>query len=129
MRDITVLVTASGAPGTAALVRALRTNGERGVRVVGTDMSPQAVGRQFCDRFYVVPPGRDPAFADAVLDIVRRENVDAVLPQSSFDLLGLAEARERFMATTALVSPPDAIRKANDKAEAAALLERIGLRA
>jgi len=38
MRDITVLVTASGAPGTAALLRALRTNGERGVRIVGIDM-------------------------------------------------------------------------------------------
>jgi carbamoyl-phosphate synthase large subunit len=129
MRDITVLVTASGAPGTAALLRALRANGERGVRVVGTDMSPQAIGRHFCDRFYVVPPGRDPAFADAVLDIVRRENVDAVLPQSSFDLLGLAEARERFVGTTVLVSSPEAVRRANDKAEAYALLERIGLRA
>src|SRR5439155_1762584 len=79
----TVLVTASGAPGTAALLRALRLNGERGVRIVGTDMSPQAVGRHFCDRFYVVPPGDDPAFSDAMLDVVRRENIDAVLPQSS----------------------------------------------
>ena len=69
MRDITVLVTASGAPGTAALLRALRLNGERGVRIVGIDMSPQAIGRHFCDRFYVVPPGTDPAFADAVLDV------------------------------------------------------------
>ncbi len=129
MRDITVLVTASGAPGTAALLRALRANGERGVRVVGTDMSPQAIGRHFCDRFYVVPPGRDPAFADAIFDIVRRENVDAVLPQSSFDLLGLAEARERFVGTTVLVSSPEAVRRANDKAQAYALLERIGLRA
>ncbi len=129
MRDITVLVTASGAPGTAALLRALRTNGERGVRIVGIDMSPQAIGRQFCDRFYVVPPGRDPAFIDAVLDIVRRENIDVVLPQSSFDLLALAEGRERFMATNVLVSPPEAIRTANDKAAAYALLERLGLRA
>src|SRR3954452_7030111 len=129
MRDITVLVTASGAPGTAALIRALRLNGERGVRVVGTDMSPQAVGRHFCDRFYVVPPGREPGFVDAVLDIVRRENIDVVLPQSSFDLLALAEARERFMATTVLVSPPEAIRTANDKAATYALLERLGLRA
>jgi carbamoyl-phosphate synthase large subunit len=129
MRDITVLVTASGAPGTAALLRALRTNGERGVRIVGTDMSPQAVGRHFCDRFYVVPPGGDPAFVDTVLDIVRRENIDLVLPQSSFDLLALAEARERFMASTVLVSPPEAIRTANDKAATYALLERLGLRA
>jgi carbamoyl-phosphate synthase large subunit len=129
MRDITVLVTASGAPGTAALIRALRLNGERGVRIVGTDMSPQAIGRHFCDRFYVVPPGGDPAFADAVFDIVRRENVDLVLPQSSFDLLALADARERFMGTTVLVSPPEAVRKANDKAEAYALLRRLGIQA
>jgi carbamoylphosphate synthase large subunit len=129
MRDITVLVTASGAPGTAALLRALRTNGERGVRIVGVDMSPQAVGRQFCDRFYVVPPGRDPAFVDAVLDIVRRENIDVVLPQSSHDLPALAESRERFMATTVMVSPPETIRTANDKAAAYAALERLGLHA
>src|SRR6188508_1483205 len=129
MRDITVLVTAPGAPGTAALLRALRLNGERGVRIVGTDMSPQAVGRHFCDRFYVVPPGNDPAFADAMLDVVRRENIDAVLPQSSHDLQGLADARERFMGTTVMVSRPDAIRTANDKAETYALLERLGLRA
>src|SRR5437764_7026591 len=129
MRDITVLLTASGAPGTAALIRALRMNGERGVRVVGVDMSPQSVGRHFCDRFYVVPPGRDPGFADALLDVVRRENVDAILPQSSFDLLSLGEARERFMGTTVVVSPPEAIRTANDKAATYALLERLGLRA
>jgi carbamoyl-phosphate synthase large subunit len=129
MRDITVLVTASGAPGTAALLRALRTNGERGVRIVGVDMSPQAVGRQFCDRFYVVPPGRDPAFVDAVLDIVRRENIDVVLPQSSHDLPALAESRDRFMASTVMVSPPETIRMANDKSAAYAALERLGLRA
>ena len=129
MRDITVLLTASGAPGTAALIRALRMNGERGVRVVGVDMSPQSIGRYVCDRFYVVPPGREPGFADALLDIVRRENIDCILPQSSFDLLAVSEARERFMGTTVLVSPPDAIRPANDKAATYALLERLGLRA
>src|SRR5213080_880341 len=129
MRDITVLITAAGAPGTAALLRALRLNGERGVRIVGTDMSPQAVGRHFCDRFYVVPPGNDAAFGDALLDVVRRENVDAVLPQSSHDLQGLADARERFMGTTVMVSSPETIRIANDKAEAYALLEQLGLRA
>jgi carbamoyl-phosphate synthase large subunit len=131
VRALAVLVTASGAPGTAALLRALRMNGERSIRLVGTDMSPQAVGRHFCDRFYVVPRGSDPAFADTVLEIAHGERIDAVLPQSSFDLLGLAHARERFEAdgVAVLVSPPETIRRANDKAEASALLERIGVRA
>jgi carbamoyl-phosphate synthase large subunit len=104
-------------------------NGERRVRLVGTDMSPQAIGRHFCDSFYVVPPGRDEAFADSVLELATRERADAVLPQSSFDLLGLAEARERFEndGTAVLVSPPETIRRANDKAEAYALLQRIGV--
>ena len=94
MKDLTVLLTASGSPGTAALVRALRENGERRVRVVGTDMAELAVGRHLCDAFHVVPPGDDPGFADAVAEVAEREGVDAVLPQSSYDLPGLAAARD-----------------------------------
>jgi carbamoyl-phosphate synthase large subunit len=131
VRPLTVLVTASGAPGTAALLRALRMNGERRVRIIGTDMSPQAIGRHFCDAFYVVPPGGDSAFADAVFDLATREQAEVVLPQSSFDLLGLAEARDRFETDgiAVLVSPPETIRRSNDKAAAYGLLREIGITA
>ena len=61
LRPVTVLVSASGAPGTAALLRALRENGEREVRLVGTDMSERSVGRHLCDAFHLVPAGSDPA--------------------------------------------------------------------
>ena len=125
MRDLTVLVTASGSPGTAALVRALRENGERRVRVVGTDMAELAVGRHLCDAFHVVPAGDDPGFADAVVAVSEREGVDVVLPQSSYDLPGLAAARERF-ACAVLVASPEAVRRSNDKAETYALLDAIG---
>ena len=126
---LTLVVTASGAPGTAALLRALRENGERDVRLVGTDMSERAVGRHLCDAFHVVPPGSDPAFADTVLDIALDEGASAVLPQSSFDLPGLAAARERFAAhgITALVASPEAVRRSNDKAESYALLDAAGV--
>ncbi len=124
-----MLVSASGAPGTAALLRALRENGERRVRLVGTDMSERAIGRHLCDAFHVVPAGSDPRFADALLEICRSEGVNAVLPQSSFDLLALADARRRFDGVAAvLVAAPEAIRRSNDKAETYALLDRIGVR-
>jgi len=129
MRPLTIMVTASGAPGTAALLRALRENGERDVRLVGTDMSERSIGRHLCDAFHIVPAGSDPAFADALLELCRTEGVDAVLPQSSFDLLGLAEAKERFEGIAVLVSSPEAIHRSNDKAETYALLHRIGVRA
>jgi carbamoyl-phosphate synthase large subunit len=129
VRPITVLVSASGAPGTAALLRGLRENGEREVRLVGTDMSERSIGRHLCDAFHLVPAGSDPGFADAVLDVALREGVEVVLPQSSFDLEGLAAHRERFGAegVHVLVSAPDTIHRSNDKAEAYALLRRIGV--
>jgi carbamoyl-phosphate synthase large subunit len=126
LRPVTVLVSASGAPGTAALLRALRRNGEREVRLVGTDMSERSVGRHLCDAFHRVPPGSDSGFADAVLDVVERESVDVVLPQSSFDLEGLAAHRDRFPVPV-LVSRPDTIHRSNDKAESYALLHRLGV--
>src|SRR5205085_9810561 len=116
MKPITVIVTASGAPGTAALLRALRENGEREVRLVGTDMSERSVGRHLCDAFHLVPAGSDPGFPDAVREIAEREGADAILPQSSFDLEGLAGAVDRF-AIPVLVSSPDTIHRSNDKAE------------
>jgi carbamoyl-phosphate synthase large subunit len=127
VKDLTVLVSAAGAPGTAALLRALRENGERQIRLVGTDMSERSIGRHLCDAFHIVPAGTDPAFADAMVEICEREHVDAVLPQSSFDLLGLAEAKQRFERAAVLVSAPEAIRRSNDKAETYALLQRIGV--
>src|SRR5438552_2422550 len=122
------MVTASGAPGTAALLSALRRNGEREVRLVGTDMSERSVGRHLCDAFHLVTAGADPGYPDAIRAIVEQENVDAVLPQSSFDLEGLAAHRDAFPVPV-LVSHPDTIHRSNDKAETYALLHRIGVRA
>ena len=125
-RPVTVLVSAAGAPGTAALLRGLRENGEREVRLVGTDMSERSVGKHLCDAFHLVPAGSDPGFADAMLDVVAREGADVVLPQSSFDLEGLAAHRDRFPVPV-LVSGPDTIHRSNDKAETYAVLHRIGV--
>ena len=124
----TILVSAAGAPGTAALLRGLRDNGEREVRLVGVDMSERSIGSRLCDAFHLVPPGADPGYAEALLEVVERERVDVVLPQSSHDLPGLAASRERFPVPV-LVSGPETVRRSNDKAETYALLPRIGVRA
>jgi carbamoyl-phosphate synthase large subunit len=128
VKPITVMVTASGAPGTAALLKALRANGERQVRLVGTDMSERSVGRHLCDAFHIVPGGSDPAFPEAIRAIAEREGVDAILPQSSFDLQGLAE-HVRSFPMPVLVSSPEAIRRSNDKAETYELLHRLDVKA
>jgi carbamoyl-phosphate synthase large subunit len=122
----TILLSASGAPGSARLIRALHENGERTVRIVGTDMSDRAIGKHLCDAFHVVPPGSSPDYPDVILDLVEREGVDLVLPQSSFDLEALSATRERFPVPV-LVSSPQTVHRSNDKAESYALLQRIGV--
>jgi carbamoyl-phosphate synthase large subunit len=122
----TILLTASGAPGAAALIRGLRENGERPARIVGVDMSERSIGRHLCDAFHLVPAGSDPGYADAIRQIVERESVDVVLPQSSFDLDALSVRRDEFPVPV-LVSSPDTVHRSNDKAETYALLQRIGV--
>jgi carbamoylphosphate synthase large subunit len=92
-------------------------------------MSELAIGRHFCDAFHLVPPGSEPGFADTLAEISAREGVDAILPQSSYDLLPLAEHKDRFGDAAVLVANPEAVRRSNDKAETYALLHRIGVRA
>jgi carbamoyl-phosphate synthase large subunit len=91
-------------------------------------MSERSVGRHLCDAFHIVPGGADPTFPDAILQIAEQERVDAILPQSSFDLEGLAEHVGRFPMPV-LVSKPDTIRRSNDKAETYELLHRLGVNA
>ena len=128
MAATTILVTAAGAPGAARLLRALRENGECEVRLVGVDMSERAIGRHLCDAFHLVPPGKDPAYADTLLELVGREGVDVVLPESSHDLPHLAARRAEFPVPV-LVSGSETVRRANDKAEFYDLLHRIGVHA
>jgi carbamoyl-phosphate synthase large subunit len=122
----TILLSAAGAPGAARLIRALKDNGEREARVVGTDMNPNSIGAHLCDAFHVVPAGNDPAYPGAILELVERERVDVVLPQSSFDLDALSVRRDEFPVPV-LVSSPDTVHRSNDKAETYAFLERIGV--
>jgi carbamoyl-phosphate synthase large subunit len=130
MRPLTVVVTAAGAPGARALLRALKENGEREVRLVACDMNELSIGQFVADAFELVPRGDDPGFADAVLDLALRHGADLVLPESSNEVEALALAKTRFDAEgiALLVSPVEGIRTANDKGAFYELLDRLGVR-
>ena len=120
MDDITVLVTAAGAPGAVGIIESLRANRERGVRIIGTDMRMAASGRPFLDGFFQVPPGRDPDFIDSVIDICKRAGVDVILPLSTEELLAFASERERISdscGSRVCVSPRGAVEASNEKAK------------
>ena len=125
---MTVLVSACGAPGTAALMRALRENGEREVRIVGTDMGELAIGRHLADAFHRVPGGVGPGFADAMLEVCRPRAWTQCCRSPRSTCSGSPRRRSASRAIAVLVSSPEAIHRSNDKAETYALLDRIGVR-
>jgi carbamoyl-phosphate synthase large subunit len=123
-----VLLTATGAPGAARLIRSLQQNGERELAVIGTDMSTRSGGRFLCDAFHVVPPGSSDEFAPALAELARREGADVVFPQSSGEVVQFAANRALFDMPL-LVASPAAIAACDDKAQTMALAERAGVRA
>lgn len=117
MRDVTVLITACGnvyMPGTTA---SIKNNGERNVRLIGADMNHDDTILQMVDKYYTVPRGDDPSYADVILDICIKEHVDVVIPIMSAELEILAKNADRFSAAgVALpVSRLDSLKIANNK--------------
>ncbi|MBQ9357922.1 MAG: ATP-grasp domain-containing protein [Abditibacteriota bacterium] len=96
MKDITVLYTGCGAKYTPAFFDCLRQNGERNIRIVGTDISPDRTGASLVDVFYRVPAWKDPDYTDILLEICRKEGVDVLIPSMSGELPALADRRGDF---------------------------------
>ena len=113
---------ASGAPGHGrAAARAARERRARGAP--GRHRHERAVGRP--PPLRRVPPrpgGVRPGLRRRDARRRRARGRDVVLPQSSFDLAGLA-APATASRDAVLVSSPEAIRRSNDKAETYALLD------
>lgn len=106
------------------MIRMLRANGERELRLFGTDARADAAGRFLCDGFATVPPGDSDEYVGALADVVARERPDVLLVQSSAEVGPVARARAVFddLGARALVASSRAIDLCNDKAATHAAL-------
>jgi len=128
MRPLTILITGVGAPGAYGVIRSLRTNGERQIRIVGVDLDPYLACRQMIDRFHQVPPRTTPAFAERVLELVGTERVDVVLPVPTEELELFATLRGEIEALGArvMVSDLPGLQVANHKPSLYRKIAEIG---
>src|SRR5262245_51947923 len=102
------------------LVEAFRAAGAKlrlPVQIWGTDQSRAAPAMSFVDRACPVPPITDPAYIDAMFEIVRRGRIALVVPVLDLDLLALSLAKGRFesLGCTVLISDPKAVATCRDK--------------
>ncbi|MEE1305015.1 MAG: ATP-grasp domain-containing protein [Agathobacter sp.] len=65
-------------------------------KVVATDMSDIAPAIYEADKYYIVPPMKNPGYIDVILDICRKEEIDGVLSLIDPELSLLAKENKRF---------------------------------
>lgn len=88
-----------------------------GGRVLVTDCSPWAPALYEADRYYLVPRMTEPGYLEHILDICRREKVDAILPLFEDELDLLAQNRAMFEAEgiVPIVSAAETVALCRDK--------------
>ncbi|HEY1337826.1 MAG TPA: ATP-grasp domain-containing protein [Bryobacteraceae bacterium] len=126
---LTILLTGAGAPGTRGTLYALRAQAAARVRVVGADLRAEVAGRLLCDRFSLLPPPEDRSYLSQLIDLARREHVDAILPQTTREVAALAGWRDTLASEglPVVVSSPESISLANDKHEVLKVFEALAL--
>ena len=117
MKDLTILVTAAGSPSMPGLAQCLKNNGERNIRLIGTDMKEDHTIKQIVDKVYLVPGATEPNYVDCLYDICKKEEVDVLIPGISQELPELQKRKHEFEAIGVKVSVSDGegLLIANDK--------------
>jgi carbamoyl-phosphate synthase large subunit len=101
--------------------------GLAGATTIATDVDQLAPALYHADRRALVPRVEDPAYIDALRDLVQLHDVRLIVPLTDLDHLQLAGARGDLGGATVLVPGPETIARCSDKYLAHAFFEEQGI--
>lgn len=78
------------------LLKNFRKSIAEGSKLIATDLSPYAPALYFADKQYLVPRIDDPSYIDTILDICKKEEIDAVTTFIDPEIELLAKNRDHF---------------------------------
>lgn len=90
-----ILLTGVGCPGAHALISNLKLQDEN-IFILGTNADEQAIGRWLCDGFAVVPWAYEENYVDSIIDLVKKNEIDIVFPQTSWEMFHLSKAANKI---------------------------------
>jgi carbamoyl-phosphate synthase large subunit len=126
--SVNVLLTGAGGNLAYFIRKALLCSG-LDLRIVACDHSHNAVGLYQAEVGYVVPAAEDPTYTAKVLEICRRERIHIILIGGMAEMRVLAQNRDRIREAAGafvVTSPPDVLRRMEDKWELTRYLARAG---
>ena len=126
-KRVSVLLTGVGAPGTRGTIYSLRKNADGAdVRIIGTDLREDAVGRHWVSEFSTLPPPESGGYIDEVNRLCARHGADMVLPQTTRETMALSASLQKVRVPVA-VSAGAAVSRANNKFELLRTFEGLDL--
>lgn len=113
-----VVVTGAGAPGIAGTIYSLKNNpDDMKFRIIATDVKSDPVGKYLANEFYNVPPPEDKEYIRSIKEIVTKENVRVIIPQTTREIVTLSQHLDEFreIDVSVIVSDYTSLKRANDK--------------
>tara|TARA_B100000945_G_C20408404_1_gene611310 strand:- start:1219 stop:2283 length:1065 start_codon:yes stop_codon:yes gene_type:complete len=129
--NINVLITGCGAPGISGTVYSLKQENKFvNINIIGTDINPDAVGKFFCDIFYVIPSfNQKKEYLKKILEICDSEKISVIIPQNTLELEILSTNKEIFddQNIKLLLSKNKSIQLSNNKNELMKVAQSINI--
>jgi carbamoyl-phosphate synthase large subunit len=128
--SIHILITGAGAPGIAGTIYALRNNPDKkSFKIVTTDIKNDCVGKYLSDSFYLLPPPESADYLSALTQVIEKENVTVILPQTTREIDFFSKKKEDFfkLGVNVIVSDYHGIQRANDKSRILEACKDIGI--
>ena len=90
-----ILVTGIGAIIGYGIINSLKAQNKYHVHLVGMDIYDDAYGQFLCDKFYVAERADSPKYLDYINGVVKKENIDLILPGIEQDMYRLHELGDK----------------------------------
>lgn len=98
--------------------------------IYGADVTDTAPALFFCDKQVIVCKIKDSNYIPSLLEICKKEKIDALVPTIDTDLLVLSQNKKKFedIGIKVFISAEDKIRICRDKRDTAKFFQSIGLK-
>jgi carbamoyl-phosphate synthase large subunit len=112
-----ILITGDGHPVAKGVLESLRRSSDHDLYIVGVDVEERGNNFDWVDKHYIVPAPSSKEFAEVILDICLRENVQLVIPWSDDEVEVIAQNSADFQdkGVAVLCGPSTSIQRTVDK--------------
>ena len=116
-QKVCLCITCVGGTLVPATLRLLRQSTRFDYRLVGINATPAPLAEEFLDAFHVTPRGDDPGYGQALLDVIREERPEIVLPWSDdeAEVMSRLAGEMRALGASAMVSSPECLARISNK--------------